>query len=639
MTQPAPLPDAPGTLSAGLPPPAASINPPAGAKSKSIKPKYAAAPFNAHPEKWLLSLPQEELCLEDLGGVFDTPAPELLVAIVTSRKALEPLALLLVDANEPTGSGSTLMGWLMELSDTVIWKRSTSALDRLSFALERPFNQAVYQILKGRYSEQRINTTHFSALFCYSRHIEYDSGLGCFFMYNGGGAWLPVSEERIRAELIYFMAPYSRNNMELYNPKMETYREILYHAKAIALHSPVTWRNRHLLCALNAVISVSTSNENLEVFSHSPAYKLRNQIPVNYDKLKTVAPKFEKWMSQVLSVEDVTLFQYWCGMVLLKINPLHVILVVSGEGGAGKSTLLNLLEKLIGPDNVATLSTERLEERFEMSEFLNKSLLLGKDVSANFLSKDSAHVLKSLSGDTGMKAEVKFSQQRVRLGGPYNICVISNSKLRVRLEGDEAAWRRRLWVLDFKPRPKEAPKDGPKDGPKTEKPKQIDKFDELLFEKEGPAILNWMLRGVLDLMKNLRMHKKITLTQEQDARLDAMFSEPGGIDEFIATQVIPEPAGMLTTDDLYSRYEKYCYKRGAEPIRHTIFVRRIGIPLFKIYKAEHGNVQKPGEAIRKGYRGIKLIPEPKLGEHAQAPSEATESAAAPAVPPAPADKS
>ena len=44
---------------------------------------------------------------------------------------------------------------------------------------------------------------------------------------------------------------------------------------------------------------------------------------------------------------------------------------------------MDIFEAIIGPENVATLNVERLDDRFELAAFHDKTLLLGKDVTTN----------------------------------------------------------------------------------------------------------------------------------------------------------------------------------------------------------------------------------------------------------------
>jgi phage/plasmid-associated DNA primase len=103
---------------------------------------------------------------------------------------------------------------------------------------------------------------------------------------------------------------------------------------------------------------------------------------------------------------------------------------------------------VIGIENVAHLRTEHLSGRFESHAFLNKKLLTAKDVPGDFLARRGAQMLKALVGDDLIESEMKYGG-KFRMRGNFNIIVTSNNRLRVGMEDDEPAWRRRLIVIRF----------------------------------------------------------------------------------------------------------------------------------------------------------------------------------------------
>ena len=153
-------------------------------------------------------------------------------------------------------------------------------------------------------------------------------------------------------------------------------------------------------------------------------------------------------------------------------------MLIVGTPGAGKSTVLEIIEAIIGPANVCQLRTEHLSERFELSRFLRKTMLSGKDVPGHFLQTEGAYVLKALVGQDLLSAEKKGSNCEFQLRGEFGVAVSCNSRLRVKLDGDVEAWRRRLLIIRYeKPKP----------------PKRILDFAKTLLASEASGILRWMV--------------------------------------------------------------------------------------------------------------------------------------------------
>ena len=157
------------------------------------------------------------------------------------------------------------------------------------------------------------------------------------------------------------------------------------------------------------------------------------------------------------------------------------MLILDGESARGKTQFANVIQAAVGRENATQLRTRWLGERFETYRFLKKTLLVGVDVEPDFLSTKGASVLKGLVGGDWFDAEQKLGTGSFPMQGNFCVIVTSNARLRLRLCGDVAAWRRRLLIVRY-----EAP------APK----KIIPDFGALLVREEGPGILNWCIAGL-----------------------------------------------------------------------------------------------------------------------------------------------
>ena len=95
----------------------------------------------------------------------------------------------------------------------------------------------------------------------------------------------------------------------------------------------------------------------------------------------------------------------------------QVIVILSGTAQGGKSTFVQVVSGVIGKENIATLRTEQLNQRFETASFLGKTLLHGADVPSDFLTQKNASILKSLTGGDSMSVELKNGRERPEIDG------------------------------------------------------------------------------------------------------------------------------------------------------------------------------------------------------------------------------
>ncbi len=218
-----------------------------------------------------------------------------------------------------------------------------------------------------------------------------------------------------------------------------------------------------------------------KLMQFDPKYRVRNKLAVEY-KPDAKCPKFQdKLLGEALEPYQIETAQLWCGMALLGKNISQKILLVLGTAGGGKSTFVRCITSIIGEDNIAELKPKLLEAQFSLYPFLDKTLLIGPDVSPDFLATESASRLKALTGGDTHEAELKHKNERVRLTGDLNVVITCNSGVVVHIKKDLEAWRRRLAILKYdKPKPEHDDKE---------------LFDKIMKE-EASGILNWMLDGL-----------------------------------------------------------------------------------------------------------------------------------------------
>jgi putative DNA primase/helicase len=243
------------------------------------------------------------------------------------------------------------------------------------------------------------------------------------------------------------------------------------------------WRIIH--CA-NCVLVREADGFVTERFS--PKFRSRSRPPIAY-QAKADCPKFKDMILGHLSFEDREILQKLGGQCLVGTNLTQRVLMLDGEAGASKGAFVLILKGIVGSRNCRELRTKQLGEgRFEVGRFLGANLLLGADVPANFLSTEGASRVKSLVGGDLLEPELKTSNEHFYIHGNFNVIVTSNSRLRVRLGGDQSAWQRRLVIVRY-------------DKPFTGKP--VPNIHEILLAEEGSGILNFFIQALRNSSKTL----------------------------------------------------------------------------------------------------------------------------------------
>jgi putative DNA primase/helicase len=230
-------------------------------------------------------------------------------------------------------------------------------------------------------------------------------------------------------------------------------------------------------------------------------------------------------------------------------NITQRFLILDGVGGASKGAFVLVINGIIGPQNVYELRTNVLGERFEIGRMLGRTLLVGSDVKANFLSHKGAHRIKSLVGGDPLEAELKGSNQRFTVYGNFNLLINSNARLHIWLEGDRSAWERRLTIANYA---------------KPFSGQRIADVDRYILAREAPGVLNWLVEGFQKLLQDYESCGDILLSKTQKERVDTLLSESDSLRIFVRDGIIKtQPAAngvrdSLTTEEIIESYTDDC---------------------------------------------------------------------------------
>ena len=346
----------------------------------------------------------------------------------------------------------------------------------------------------------------------------------------------------------------------------------------------------------NGMLKIGAGTTVRHLSGFSPEYYSRNRSAYSWD-LYAQCPRFiSELLEPALSAEDIILLQKYAGQCLLGRNASQTLLMIRGTAGGGKSTLCEVIENVIGEENVTQLRVEQLTNRFESQRFQGRTLLSGKDVAGNFLDSKGAYMLKSLVGGDRLEGEVKGGNLSFAIRGEYNSIITSNSCLCVRLDGDAAAWRRRLLIIDF-------------DQPPVEK--RIPFFSARLLEEEGAGILRWMIDGAIALLADLEQFGAIQLSETQTKRVEDLLSESDSIRAFVRDCIVKADSCCdITTSELTTAYFDYCDARGWEPRSRRRFETSATDIMMEIHRASRRNdIERDGTKHR-GYSNVRFIDHP-----------------------------
>jgi phage/plasmid-associated DNA primase len=445
----------------------------------------------------------------------------------------------------------------------------------------------------NKYGEvSSINQAFWAALH-QAEHIQlFEPDERTFYRYNQeNGLYSIVSEDVIKQEIASRILEVSRQQgLPSLERKRTNYNlnHIVSQLKGISEKKNAFRRSNKFVHLANGVI-VFKSNGEADFCSFSPEFYSRNQCPIPYNASATCERFLNELLYLAVTPEDALLLQKFAGLCLLGDNLIQKLLILDGLPGRGKSTLALIIEDLVGRANVTELRTRHLSERFELFRYLKKSLLVGVDVPGQFLSEKGAHVIKGLVGCDWFDAEQKGGTASFPFQGNFCILITSNSRLQVRLDGDDGAWKRRLLIIRF-----EAPAP----------PKKIPNFNAVLIREEGSGILNWALEGLAMLLSDIETHGDIQLTGAQEKTVNGLLAESDSLRHFLMDNVVPDGNADISTAEIVEAYAEYCPLKGWNPKLITIIYRELESLMLELFGTSISHsISRDGRNTR-GFRRV-----------------------------------
>jgi len=458
--------------------------------------------------------------------------------------------------------------------------------------LRQQFGEPFYTNDKGALTG--INEAYWAGLHAAENEILYEPDEKAFYLYNPvTGLYEIESADAIRAKISGRMLEVSRqaNVFDLQKRRTATtLHNVISHLRGMVERRGAFAERRQFIHLANGVMVFTGSNAELRPFS--PDFRSRNRSPIAFDENAKCDRFLNELVLPAVHPEDVELLQKFAGMYLLGFNPAQRFLILDGEAGRGKTQFANVMQGIVGMANVTQLRTKHLAERFELYRYLKKTLLVGVDVEADFLSTKGAAVLKALVGGDWFDAEQKGGTGNFQVQGTFNVLITSNARLRVRLQGDVGAWRRRINIVRYESPPP---------------PKIIYDFGTYLVRTEGSGILNWALMGAQKVLNEIpEAGGDFVMTERQRGIVDSLLAESDSLRNFLKARVLADAEGDLTVTEIVEAYAAYCPEQKWQALPITEVQRQLEGLMLDLFGVSKSHGVDRNDKHHRGFRGVKF---------------------------------
>jgi P4 family phage/plasmid primase-like protien len=309
-------------------------------------------------------------------------------------------------------------------------------------------------------------------------------------------------------------------------------------------------RSPEILCVKNGVID----------FANGVFREHRHTDMVTHQTLCEFNPDAEcpRWMRflNYFMADDDAMIEYLAraaGYSLTGFVDKDVLFFCYGKGANGKSTYTSALHMLLG-ELMTTISIEALMAKasdnnfdYKKAQMEGKRLVVSDEIPESRKLNEAA--IKSLVGGDPIAARRPYEKPYV-FDPTHKLWLVGNHKPRI--EGtDYGIWRRVHlipWVRTM---------------PEADRRPRHEVLSE--FREELPGILNWAIRGYVDMVDNggLRPPKQVVeATREYQSDSDQFA-------RFLGERTSPSFGDSISLTDLRETYQAWCQDEGEQPRYQT----------------------------------------------------------------------
>ncbi len=288
-----------------------------------------------------------------------------------------------------------------------------------------------------------------------------------------------------------------------------------------------------------------------EFKDHTPEIFCLKQLPIEYDP-NVDCPFFKQKLKEKCDKNwKFELIQEMFGYCFLPDNRFEKAFLFYGDPRTMKSTTLYVLEKLLGTENIQSMSLQQLvNDNFAPAWLFGVPANICADLSSKEL-RNTAMFMKIIGQDS-ITAGKKFEHQITFTPGTK---LIFSCNVIPGTTNKNMAFYRRWCIMEFNIQTKE------------------DEVDILMRKKllqELPGILNWSLDGLDRILKNNKLSYPIS-----DADVKDLYEKGSdSIQSFIYQQIdCEDDEGVEKKREVYKRYVEYCKKNKLNVENHVKFGR------------------------------------------------------------------
>lgn len=385
---------------------------------------------------------------------------------------------------------------------------------------------------------------------------------GYLYAYNGE-YWQAADKDEFRTFLGEAAQRLGYKDLECRHYKFRN--ELFNQFLAVAnFPAPEPDKNKTLINLKNGTLEITANNFQLRDFDKNDF--LTYQLNFEYDA-KADCPIFLDYLNKVLPDNDARrILGEFIGYVFTRHLKLEKCLMLYGSGANGKSVFFDVMNALLGKENVSNFSLANLGEEHNRALIVNKLLNYGSEIRG----KIEADIFKQMASGEPIQARLKYAQSFIT--DQYAKLAFNANELPREVEHTNAYFRRFL-IVPFEVTI-----------PENEQDKRL---AEKVISNELPGVLNWVLIGLSRLLKQ----GKFSPCEAVRIAVENYRIESDSVALFLSENGYkPSLEGHKTLQELYSNYKDFCYENGNKPLNNRNFAKRLRDGGYSLEKRNIGQI-------------------------------------------------
>lgn len=417
-------------------------------------------------------------------------------------------------------------------------------------------------------AERKLTQRHY--LICTVEHVlaqaqqaGYDlcKRNGMVYVYNGA-FWQLAEDDELR-DLLGKAAEQmgvDKFNSRHYEFKEKLYRQFLSSGKFTQARRE---KQTVLINLQNGTYEISPSSQALR--QHDRADFLTYQLPFVHEP-SAKAPLFERYLNMVLPDTDLqAILAEYIGYVFIRHIKLEKVLLLFGTGSNGKSVFFEVINALLGSQNVSNFSLQSLTNEAYRAKLADKLLNYGSEIKGSL----ESDVFKLMA--SGEPVEAKALYRDPFTMKEYAKLMFNCNILPKEVEHSEAFFRRFL-IVPFEVTITDDQKD-------PELPAKI-------ISSELSGVFNWVLCGLNRLLKN----KRFTDSEKARQALAKYRQESDTVAVFLNEEGYGPSLHSTPLQTVYSEYKQFCTNSGFAFLNLKNFRERLEKNHVQVKRVNSGNV-------------------------------------------------